>query len=102
VAFWQYWYIGSQSAFDVHEPNGGASLGPPASRGAAVVPAEQLAISICGLAQAWLGAGKFAALHLVTGEPPSPQVWSPAAHAQSPPANMQHWPSVAIVVDAPG
>jgi hypothetical protein len=103
VAFWQNWYIGSQSAFDVHDPNAGPSpLALPASRGAPEVPVEQLATSTSGLAHVWLGAGKLAALHVVTGEPPAPHVCSPAPHAQSPPGNMQQRPSVAIVVDAPG
>jgi hypothetical protein len=87
----------------VHEPNAAASLlAPPPSRGAAAAPAEQLDTSIPGLAHVCVGAGKLAALHVVTGEPPPPHVWSPAPHAQSPPGNMQQRPSVAMTVDAPG
>lgn len=42
----QNWYIGSQSAFDVHVPNAGASLGElPASRIVAELAAEQLVTS---------------------------------------------------------
>jgi hypothetical protein len=103
VDFWQNWYVGSQSVFDVQEPNAVASTGGLlASMGAAAVPAEQLVTSISGLAHVCTGGGKFAALQVVTGEPPPPHVRSPAPHAHSPFGNMQQRPSDAIVVDAPG
>jgi hypothetical protein len=74
VAFWQNWYVGSQSAFDAHAPNGGASVVAPPSTGVAAAPAEQLESSTWGLVQVCVGGGKFAALHVVTAEPPPPHV----------------------------
>jgi hypothetical protein len=103
VFFSQNWYVGSQSALDVHEPNAGASLGGlPASIGAPASPAEQLATRTVPPLHVCVGGGKFAALHVVTGEPPPPQVWSPEPHAHSPSGNMQQIPSVAPVVEPPG
>jgi hypothetical protein len=101
--FRQNWYIGSQSAFDVHVPNAGASLGGlPASRIVAELPAEQLVTSWRGGGHVCDGGGKLAALHVVTGEPPPPHVRKPEPHAHSPSGNMQQIPRVAIDVDAPG
>jgi hypothetical protein len=72
----QNWNIGSQSAFDVHEPNGRASRGAPLpeSLGTRASGSEQLATLVLLPAHVDVGAGKFAALHVLTGEPPMPQV----------------------------
>jgi hypothetical protein len=75
--FLQNWYIGSQSAFDVHrEANGEASPGtsPPESPGTPAPGSEQLASLLLPAGQVCIGGGKFAALHALTAEPPIPQV----------------------------
>jgi hypothetical protein len=95
--------MGSQSVLDVHDPDGRASIGGvPESSGAPASSAEQLAKSTFPEAHACVGAGKFAALQVVTGAAPIPHVCSPAPQAHSPFENMQQIPSVAVIVEAPG
>ncbi len=74
VLFMQNWNVGSQSALDVHEPNVETSLCGllPESLGAA--PVEQLATVVRPPEHVDDFGGKFLALHVVTGEPPPPQV----------------------------
>ena len=63
----QNWYVGSQSAFDAHEDDASDTL---ASAG--TLPALQLVTATPS--RHALGGGKFAALHVVTGEPSPPHV----------------------------
>ncbi len=102
VDFEQNWYCGSQSAFDVHEPNDATSAsGLPESLGAPM-PVVQLATVVRPPEHVDDFGGKLLALHVETGEPPPPHVCNPAPHAQSPLGNLQQIPSDDCVVEPPG